>query len=123
MHVRYCCDTGAYESYYLNQVGSGYFSGPRSQTGFGLANIFSSIAKSVVPLLHSGAKAVGKQLLRSGADFAGDVLLGKDIKQAAIDRSSSAGCELIKKACANVEKGMLFTKTVKKERETHAYKR
>ena len=92
MRAKYSCDAKAYENYYLSQVGHGmpYFSGARIQQGYGLGNLFSSIAKSVLPLVKSGAKAVGKQVLQSGVDFASDVLNGKNAKQAAIDRAKSA---------------------------------
>ena len=73
-----------------------YFSGARIQPGYGLGNLFSSIAKSVLPLVKSGAKAVGKQVLQSGVDFASDVLNGKNAKQAAIDRAKSAGSNLLR---------------------------
>ena len=100
MRVKYCCDAKAYENYYLSQVGHGmpYFSGARTQQGYGLGNLFSSIAKSVLPLVKSGAKAVGKQVLQSGVDFASDVLNGKNAKQAAIDRAKSAGSNLLQAA-------------------------
>ena len=100
MHAKYCCDVKAYENYYLSQVGHGmpYFSGARIQQGYGLGNLFSSIAKSVLLLVKSGAKAVGKQVLQSGVDFASDVLNGKNAKQAAIDREKSAGSNLLRAA-------------------------
>ena len=62
MHVKYCCDSKAYQSYYLNQIGHGgpYFSGAPFQNGYGLGGIFSSLAKSIMPLIKSGAKAIGK---------------------------------------------------------------
>ena len=46
------------ENYYLSQVGHGmpYFAGARVQQGYGLGNLFSSIAKSVLPLVKKGAK-------------------------------------------------------------------
>ena len=58
MRVKYCYDAKAYESYYLSQVGDGmpYFAGARVQQGYGLGNLFSSIAKSVLPLIKKGAK-------------------------------------------------------------------
>ena len=100
MRAKYCCDAKAYENYYLSQVGHGmpYFSGARIQQGYGLGNLFSSIAKSVLPLVKSGAKAVGKQVLQSGVDFASDVLNGKNAKQAAIDRAKSASSNLLQAA-------------------------
>ena len=71
MRVKYCCDAKAYENYYLSQVGHGmpYFVGARVQQGYGLGNLFSSIAKSVLPLVKKGAKTLGKQVLQSGVDL------------------------------------------------------
>ena len=79
MRVKYCCDAKTYENYYLSQVGHGmpYFAGARVQQGYGLGNLFSSIAKSVLPLVKNGAKTLEKQVLQSGVDFASDVLQGK----------------------------------------------
>ena len=98
MHAKYCCDSQAYQNYYLNQVGHGYFNDARYQQGYGLGNIFSSIAKTVLPLVKSGFKAIGKQVLCSGVGFASDVLSGKNAKQAAIDRAKAAGSNLLKAA-------------------------
>ena len=101
MRHTYCCDTRAYEHYYLNQVGRGgtYFSGSRYQSGYGgLSGIFNAISKTVMPLLKSGAKAIGKQALKSGVGFASDVLQGKNMKQAAIDRAKAAGSNLLQRA-------------------------
>ena len=97
MRVKYCCDAKAYENYYLSQVGHGmpYFSGARVQQGYGLGNLFSSIAKSVLPLVEKGAKTLGKQVLQSGVNFASDVLQGKNVKQSAIDQAKAAGMNLL----------------------------
>ena len=58
MRVKYCCDAKAYENYYLSQVGHGmpYFAGARVQQGYGLGNLFSSIAKSILPLVKKVPK-------------------------------------------------------------------
>ena len=98
----YYCDTKAYENYYLSQVGHGgpYFSGGHYQQGYGLGNILSAISKTVMPLIKSGAKAIGKQVLRSGVGFASDVLQGKNAKQAAIDRAKTASSSLLQQAVA-----------------------
>ena len=62
MRVKYCCDAKAYENYYLSQVGHGmpYFAGARVQQGYGLGNLFSSIAKSVLPLVKKRCQNPGK---------------------------------------------------------------
>ena len=86
MRVKYCRDAKAYENYYLSQVGHGmpYFVGARVQQGYGLGNLFSSVAKSVLPLVKKGAKTL-----------ASDVLHGKNAKQAAIDQARAAGSNLL----------------------------
>ena len=100
MRVKYCCDTKAYENYYLSQVGHGmpYFAGARVKQGYGLGKLFSSIAKSVLPLVKKNAKTLEKQVLQSGVDFASDVLQDKNVKQAAIDQAKSAGTNLLQAA-------------------------
>ena len=97
MRSTYCCDVKAYENYYLIQIGHGgrYFSGGHYQQGYGLGNSFSASSKTFMPLIKSGAKAIGKQALKSGVGFASDVLKGKNVKQAAIDRAKAAGTSLL----------------------------
>ena len=73
MHAKYCYyDSKAYQSYYLNQVRNGvsYFSGAPFQSGYGLGSLLTSLAKSVMPLIKSGAKASGKQELKESLGFA-----------------------------------------------------
>ena len=67
MRVKYCCDAKAYENYYLSQVGHGmpYFAGARVQQGYGLGNLFSSIAKSVLPLVKKGAKTLENKFYKA----------------------------------------------------------
>ena len=75
-----------------------YFAGARVQQGYGLGNLFSSIAKSVLLLVKKDTKTLGKQVLQSGVDFASDVLQGKNVKQAAIDQAKAAGTNLLQAA-------------------------
>ena len=100
MHAKYCCDSQAYQNYCLNQVGHGlpYFSGAKYQQGYSLGNIFSSIAKTVLPLVKSGAKAIGKQVVYCRVGFTLDVLKGKNVKQTAIDCARAAGSNLLEAA-------------------------
>lgn len=95
--AEFCCDRKIYEDYYTNQVGHGlpYYSGTQYQRGYGLGSIFASIGRAVLPLVKSGAKAVGKQVLRSGSQFAGDLIAGKNAKQAAVRRAKQAGSRLL----------------------------
>lgn len=99
-----CCDKRqkAYDDYYLRQVGNGLpvFSGVRVQRGHGIGSVIGRLAKSVMPLIKSGAKAVGKQALTSGMQLAGDMFSGKNLKQAAKTRAKQAGVRLLKRAAA-----------------------
>ena len=115
MRVKYCCDAKAYDNYYLFQVGHGmpYFSGARIQQGYRLGNLFSFIAKSVLPLVKS--EAVGKQVLESGVDFTSDVLSGKSAKQVAIDQAKAAGSNLLQAAKRKAKP----KKVQKKKRKKH----
>ena len=88
MRTKYCCNNRLYEKYYVDQVGGGgmpYFTGSRYQQGYGLGNIFGSIAKSVLPLLKSSG-------------FASDLLEGKNAKDAALTRAKRAGSSLLQTA-------------------------
>ena len=118
MRAKYCCDAKAYENYYLSQVGHGmpYFLVARVQQGYGLGNLFSSIAKSVLPLVKKGAKTLGKQVLQSGVEFASDVLHGKNVKQAAIDQARAAGSNLLQVAQHKNKKTKSSTEKSTKEK-------
>ena len=94
-----------------------YFAGARVQQGYGLGNLFSSIAKSVLPLVKKSAKILGKQVLQSGVDFASDVLQGENIKQAAIDQAKAAGTNLLQ--AAQRKRKAAPKKIQKKKRKKH----
>jgi len=50
-----------------------FYSGAQFQRGHGLGSIFASIGRAVLPLVKSGAKAVGREVLKSGSRIASDV--------------------------------------------------
>ena len=52
--------------------------------------LFRSVARAVMPMVKSGAKALGNIALKSGANFVGDVLAGKNVKEAAKARTLEA---------------------------------
>ena len=72
--------TNPYVHYYLDQQGHGMpvFRGSpwqlgHGQMGYGLGGLFRSVAGAVMPMVKSGAKALGNIALKSGANFVGDV--------------------------------------------------
>ena len=86
-----------YVRYYLDQQGHGMsvFRGSpwplgHGQMGYGLGGLFRSAARTVMPMVKSGAKALGNIALNSGANFIGDVLAGKNVKEAAKARTREA---------------------------------
>lgn len=85
MKRQFCCDANrfAYEDYYLKQSGSGMpvFQGSRMQRGHGLGSILSGFFRSAWPLIQTGAKAFGKQVLRTGLKIANDVSEGHNFKE------------------------------------------
>ena len=118
MLVKYCCDAKACENYYLSQVGHGmsYFAWARVQQSYGLGNLFSSIAKSVLPFVKKGAKTLGKQVLQSGVEFASDVLHNKNVKQAAIDQAKTAGSNLLQVVQQKIRKRKAAPRKVQKKK-------
>ncbi|CAB3994887.1 Hypothetical predicted protein [Paramuricea clavata] len=54
-----------------------------------------------MPLIKTGAKALGNIALKSGTDFVGDVLAGRNVKEAAKARTVEAGNVAKRKAIRN----------------------
>lgn len=69
-----------YTRYYVNQSGGGGEVGPvyrasfRVQRGNGIGSFFRGLFRFVKPLLYSGAKAVGKEALKTGSNIITDML-------------------------------------------------
>ena len=82
-----------YVHYYLDQQqgrGMPVFRGSPWQVGYGLGGLFRSLARRAMPLIKTGAKALGNIALKSGTDFVGDVLAGRNVKEAAKARTVEA---------------------------------
>lgn len=91
-------DFEMYKNFYLVQQGNGlaHYSGvyvPR-QTGEGIGNFLKTAGSALKPLLLSGAKALGKNLLKSGVGLVEDVIGGKSFKSAAVGRLKEGGKNL-----------------------------
>ena len=87
-----------YLRYYVDQQqgkGMGVFrSSPwqvgHGQMGYGLGGLFRSVARSVLPMIKSGAKTLGNIALSSGTKLLGDILAVKNVKKAARSRFTEA---------------------------------
>ena len=86
-----------YDDYYARQVGGAlpYFTGARVQRGHGFGSLFSGLLRSVAPLIKRGALALGKRVLTTGAQIAGDVVAGQNVKKAAKRRATAAGRDMM----------------------------
>ena len=79
-----------YTRYYVNQSGGGGEIGPvyrasfRLQRGNGIGSFFRGLFRFVKPLLYSGAKAVGKEALKTGSHIITN-FLNKDPEQPVCD--------------------------------------
>lgn len=83
------------------------FHGQQIQKGYGLGGIFTSLAKSALPLLKKGAMALGKTALQTGVKLAQDRLAGKDMRHTTRDHLASFGSSLI----SNYKKSGIKKKT------------
>ena len=91
-----------YDDYYARQVGGAlpYFTGARVQRGYGFGSLFSGLLRSVAPLIKRGALALGNRALTTGAQIAGDVVAGQNVKKAAKRRATAAGRDLMQSLLA-----------------------
>ena len=68
-----------YRNQALNQTGGSFYSGDiLYQRGYGIGSILSRLGRYVIPLAKRAVKVVGKQAIRTGRDFAADVIAGDD---------------------------------------------
>ena len=97
-------DPHLYLRYYRDQVGGElpHFRGTVYQRGNGLGSLFGSIVRGVTPLLKhipkwlkSGAKVVGKQAVKTGAELWKDYQAGEDMSTASKKRFREAGADLL----------------------------
>ena len=91
-----------YDDYYAQQVGGAlpYFAGARVQRGHGFGSLFGGVLRSVAPLIKRGALALGNRALKTGAQIAGDILSGENIRTAAKRRTKTAGRDLLQSLLA-----------------------
>lgn len=87
MRKKFCCDASRhlYESYYLDQSGSGIpvFAGSRGQRGHGLGSILGGLFRSALPMIKRGLAVFGKHALKTGLEIANDVVEGESIRNSA----------------------------------------
>ena len=75
-----------YTQYYINHSGGGdigpvYRASFRVQRGNGIGSFFRGLFRFVKPLLYSGAKAIGKEALKTGSNIFTDILNKQEDQQ------------------------------------------
>jgi hypothetical protein len=111
-------------SYYSSQAGLGSgvggsitpFSGPRFQRGYGWGSFFSSLFRSATPVLRRGLLTAGRELLKTGAVVADDVINGRSIKDSAHERFSHIVQDLAGRAVLSLRKQLGGTLIYKRRR-------
>jgi hypothetical protein len=99
-------ESDKYTLYYLAQcdgvgVGGG-FKSVRGQKGDGFGSFLSGVFRNVFPLLKSGAKTVGEEILNTGMLLLRDAINGKPLKESVQTRVSTAGRSLSNKAANKI---------------------
>jgi hypothetical protein len=100
-------DLERYTRYYLEQAGNGMnvFRGSRYQRGHGgIGSFLKGLLRMAMPLFKSGARAVGREALRTGANILGDISSNKPAKQVFKDRLKEAGHALHARAEAGISR-------------------
>ena len=69
-----------------------------------------------MPLIKSGAKAIGKQALKCGLSFASDVLAEKNAKEAAVEHAKMAGSSLLRQAAGRKRKAPVRVQKKRRKR-------
>jgi hypothetical protein len=100
-------DAEKYLNFYIHRgegrgLGGG-FKNLRVQRGDGLGSILSGALKRIYPLIKSGAKFFGSELLDTGIGILRDNIAGKSMKESVRSRVTAAGTKLTNKAASKLE--------------------
>ena len=106
-----------YKQYYCGHGSFPVFEGVIHQRGYGLGNFLSGIFRGAIPIFKRIGKSVGKELLKGGAEVAGDVLAGENIKSALKKRAS----QRISKFLASQEGQGYARKRIKRARKVDIF--
>lgn len=100
-------DAEKYMNFYVNSVDGrglgGNFKPVRLQKGDGLGSFLAGAFRRIFPLLKSGAKAFGDELLTTGVGMLRDGINGKSMKTSVRERVTAAGNNLTKRAANKLE--------------------
>lgn len=99
--------TCPYEHYYSHQAGSGIgviYKGAPYQRGHGIGSFLGGLFRSVLPLLSSGAKVIGKEALNAGVGLLSDMVSARPMEDSIKSRLKEASLNLKRKADNKIDR-------------------
>lgn len=96
-----------YEHYYSHQAGSGIgviYKGAPYQRGHGIGSFLGGLFRSVLPLLSSGARVIGKEALNAGVGLLSDMVSSRPMEESIKSRLKEASSNLKRKADGKIER-------------------
>jgi hypothetical protein len=111
-----------YEHYYSHQAGSGVgivYKGVPFQRGHGIGSFLGGLFRSVIPLLSSGLRTVGRETLDAGMGLISDMVNSRPMESSIRSRFKEASSNLKRKADEKIDSLMSGSgyKTSTKRRE------
>lgn len=98
-----------YQHYYSHQAGSGIgviYKGAPFQRGHGIGGFLGGLFRSVLPLLSSGAKVIGKEALNAGVGLLSDMITARPLEESVQNRFKEATSNLKRKADSKLDRIM-----------------
>lgn len=95
-----------YEHYYSHQAGSGIgviYKGVPYQRGHGIGSFLGGLFRSILPLLSSGARVIGKEALNTGVGLLSDMVGSRPMEESIKSRLKEASSNLKRKADAKID--------------------
>lgn len=95
-----------YEHYYSHQAGSGIgivYKGVPFQRGHGIGSFLGGLFRSVLPLLSSGLRTVGKETLHAGVGLLSDMVNSRPMDSSVRTRFKEASANLKRKADEKID--------------------
>lgn len=95
-----------YEHYYTHQAGSGVgivYKGLPHQRGHGIGSFLGGLFRSVLPLLSSGFRTVGKETLDAGIGLLSDMVNSRPMESSIKSRLKEASNNLKRKADEKID--------------------
>lgn len=117
--------TCPYEHYYSHQAGSGIgviYKGAPYQRGHGIGSFLGGLFRSVLPLLSSGARVIGKEALKTGVGLLSDMVSSRPLEESVKSRLKEASSNLKRKADAKIDRiGMSGSGYITKRKHHSAF--